>query len=368
MAGLGALATVRGSFTLNGLASLQNVSGLGALTTVGSPGAVASLYIASNPALTDVTLAGLQTVTGAIGFESDQALTDAALPALTSVGTSGLPDGFSGSLVFNVLATLNNVDLRSLATTPSNVQFSTIGSQALGSMTTNFASLTTVNGTLNFTSVANLENMIGFGALATVRGSFTLNTLGMLANVAGLDALATVGAPGAAASLYIANNATLTDVTLSALQTVTGAIGFESDQGLTNAALPALTSVGTAGLPDGFSGSLLFNVLPNLTNVDLPDLASTPSNVQVSTCGAKAAAHLVLDLSALTTDNGFLFLSAVTNLFDLNGLAELVAVCGSVTITTDTNLPTSTASGLLAQLASVTCKGTPTTISGDQAD
>src|SRR5580704_15192374 len=108
MTGFGALTTVRSSFTLNGLASLANLGGLGALTTVGAPGAVAALYIASNPALTDVTLDGLQTVTGAIGFESNQGLTNAALPALTSVGTSGLPDGFTGSLVFNVLASLTN--------------------------------------------------------------------------------------------------------------------------------------------------------------------------------------------------------------------------------------------------------------------
>ena len=370
MSGFGTLGTVRGSLTLNALASLHNVGGLGALTTVGAPGTVASLYIASNPALTDINgLSSLQTVTGAIGFESDSALTSAALPALTSVGTAGLADGFTGSVVFNVLASLTNIDVRSLATTPSNVQFTTVGSQAAGPLTTNFASLTTINGTLYFSGVANLQTMSGFGTLGTVRGSLTLNALASLQNVGGLGGLTTVGAPGTVASLYIASNPALTDVNgLSGLQTVTGAIGFESDQGLQDVALPSLTSVGTAGLPDGFTGSLIFNVLASLSSVDLRSLTTTPSNIQFTTCGSKATAHVSLNFAALTTDTGFLTLSAITNLFDLKGMAALTAVCGRVTITGDPNLPTCTGDAFLTQLTSPTCKGAPAAISGNQSD
>jgi len=234
------LATVNGSVSITST-SLVTLSGLDNLSTIDG-----SVYIASNPSLTNSdNLSSLQTVTGAIGFESDQGLTSVALPALTSLGSAGLPDGFNGSLVFNVLASLTNIDVRALTTTLSNVQLTTIGSQAASPLATNFVSLTTINGTLNVAGVANLQNMSGFSTLGTVRGTFTLNGNASLQNVGGLTALTTVGAPGTVASVYIASNPALTDVGLSGLQTVTGAIGFESDQGLTSVALPALTSLGS---------------------------------------------------------------------------------------------------------------------------
>ncbi|HEY3816422.1 MAG TPA: hypothetical protein VGL81_04585, partial [Polyangiaceae bacterium] len=321
------LVAVSGSVSITST-TLGTLSGLDSLGSIGG-----SLYVASNPSLTSASdLSALQTVAGAIGFESDQGLTNVALPALTSVGTSGLPDGFNGSVVFNVLASLTNIDVHSLPTTPSNVQFTTIGSQAAGPLATNFASLTTVNGSLNFASVANLDTMAGLGALTTVRGSFTLNGLASLQNVGGLGALATVGAPGVVASVYIASNPALTDVTLAGLQTVTGAIGFESDQALTDAALPALTSVGTSGLPDGFNGSVVFNVLASLTKIDFRSLPTTPSNVQFTTIGSQAAGPLATNFASLTTVNGSLNFASVANLDNMAGLGALATVRGSFTL------------------------------------
>ena len=153
---------------------------------------------------------------------------------------------------------------------------------------------------------------------------------GQLSIAAGLVVLSPPAtALTAVGGLYVADNSTLTSLSLPALTTVSENVRVSSNTALTSLELPALTTVG---------GGLLVQYNTALTSLHLPALqtcgglaASTPLDVHGN------AALTSLSLPALTTASGGLAIATNATLADL-GLPALVTLRGSLSVTDNTML------------------------------
>jgi hypothetical protein len=164
--------------TIRGNATLTNLDGLSALTSVGG-----SLSINNNAALTD--LDGLVALTGVgehLRIWDNAALTNLdGLPALISVG------GWLSILRNAALANLNG--LSALANVRGDLRIA--GNAALTSID-GLSALTSVDGNLGIVSNAALTSIDGLPALISVGGLLSILRNAALTNLDGLSALISV--------------------------------------------------------------------------------------------------------------------------------------------------------------------------------
>jgi len=246
-------------------------------------------------------------------IQTNALLTTIDLRALTSVGAAN-----NQSLTFDALPKVTTIDIRNLTDTPAGggIALTTLGATASGNLALNFTALATVRGTLNLTSVANLDTLNAFAALRTVGGR-----------------------------LIVASNAILTNAGgLSGVQQVANDVSVTNDPALTAVDLRSLTSVGlTSGQ------SLVFDMLPKLTSVDVRALAQTAAaaGIAITTVGATAAGNLMLNFAALTNVRGALNVTAAANLANLGAFSALATIGGALTVSGNAIL-TDVATGLAA--------------------
>ena len=297
-----------GSLDIRNNAVLTDLSGLGALTSVGN-----DLRVSDNPALTNVD--GLDAITSAGGLldiRRNDALTDlAGLAAITSVG----------SIYIEANAALPNVDgLAAITSIPLDI---TVRENAALTNLDGLGGITSVSRRIDIINNAALTNVDGLAALTSVGERFSIILNGALTDLDGLSALTSVGG-----DLDISTTSAPNFDGLAALTSVGGDLTIFGNGALTNIdGLAGITSI---------PGDLTIGINFDLTNIDgLAALTSVGGTLRISSSNALAN---VDGLAALTSVGGLLFIGGNRELTDLDGLAALTSVDGPLFIERNVSL------------------------------
>ena len=160
----GALRRITGGVSIQRNSRLQTVDGFANLTEIDGP-----LTIELNTALLNTNgLARLSTVSGRLRAGRNVALTDLALPALTSLG---------GGVDIPGNGVLTNLDLRALSQINGALVLDDNGVAATRATVFNFAALQSVTGGLSIQRNPQLRNLSGFANLTEVSGLTIANNV-----------------------------------------------------------------------------------------------------------------------------------------------------------------------------------------------
>jgi len=306
---------LQGDLSLGG--TVSNIEALRCLTWI-----TGNLTVSATE-LKELELAALVRVDGHVTVTDDN-LEKIGLRRIRFLGSHS-----DGSLAFDELPELVQLDLGNVLETPGQVRLTNLGATAEESLELDLGSLKRVGDGLYIDSATNLKTLRGLRSLERVGGELVVAGNTDLETIDALSSLLSIDG-----RLSLTDNPVLTSADLGALESVFGSVSLADNPMLASADLGALKW--TTGFTNN---SLVFDNLPELVLLELGSVLEADT-LQLTNVGASAKASLQLNLNSLERLSGALIIQSATNLEKLDGVQSLYEVGDELRITENAALET----------------------------